>query len=212
MDTFLRVKYLLLKEGIHEQTNQTQIHRWIQRWCSQARHRTGVRYQFIDTEKEAYPISLLCKVMQVSRSGFYSLRSRDKSKREKERDRLVPKVKAIHSQVRGCYGARRISEELTAAGESCGRAKATTLMRLAKVCAKQKKRFKATTDSKHNLPVAPNLLNRIFNVPTSDRVYYADITYLWTPRALWSWDHFIDAHVFHSISEKITIYWVPISQ
>lgn len=139
-----------------------------------------MRYQFIDAEKEAYPISLLCKVMQVSRSGFYSWCSRDKSKREKERERLVPKVKAIHNQVRGSYGARRISEELTAAGEQCGRAKAATLMRLAKVAAKQKKRFKATTDSKHNLPVAPNLLKRNFSVPKPDSVYCSDITYIWT--------------------------------
>lgn len=139
-----------------------------------------MRYQFIDTEKEAYPISLLCNVMQVSRSGFYSWSCRDKSNREKDRERLVPKVKAIHREVKGSYGARRISEELTAAGEPCGRVKAATLMKLAQVTAKQKKRFKATTDSKHNLPVAPNLLNRNFTTSRPDSVYCSDITYIWT--------------------------------
>ena len=69
---------------------------------------------------------------------------------------------------------------MTAAGEPCGRAKATTLMRLANVTARQKKRFKATTDSKHNLPVAPNLLKREFTISIPDRVYCSDITYIWT--------------------------------
>lgn len=118
--------------------------------------------------------------MQVSRSGFYYWNSRGKSKRQQERERLIPKVKMIHRQVRGSYGARRISEELTAAGEVCGRTKASTLMQLANISAKQKKKFKATTDSKHNLPVAPNLLKRNFAVSQPDRAYCADITYIWT--------------------------------
>ncbi len=93
---------------------------------------------------------------------------------------MVPKVKAIHREVKGSYGARRISEELTIAGEPCGRVKAATLMKLAQVTAKQKKRFKATTDSKHNLPVAPNFLNRNFTTSRPESVYYSDITYIWT--------------------------------
>jgi transposase InsO family protein len=65
-------------------------------------------------------------------------------------------------------------------GISCGRIKAKTLMKLAGVSAKQKRKFKVTTDSKHNLPVAPNLLNREFNVVEPDQVYVSDITYIWT--------------------------------
>ena len=109
-----------------------------------------MRYQFIDTEKKVFPISLLCKVMNVSRSGFYSWSCRDKSDREKERERLIPKVKKIHKEVRGAYGARRISEELTAKGENCGRTKAATLMQLANVAAQP------------------------------DVAYCSDITYIWT--------------------------------
>ncbi len=116
----------------------------------------------------------------MSRSGFYSWKNRAKSPREQERERLIPKVKTIHRQTRKSYGARRISDELEAQGESCGRAKAGTLMKLAGVEAKQRKKFKATTDSKHNLPVAPNLLDRNFNVSEPDCVYCADITYIWT--------------------------------
>ena len=130
--------------------------------------------------KKAYPLTLVCRVMQVSRSGFYSWRNRSKSARQQERERLIPKVKEIHRQSKKTYGARRISEELKAQGESCGRTKAGTLMKLAEIEAKQKKKFKATTDSKHNLPVAPNILERDFTVPEPDRVYCSDITYIWT--------------------------------
>jgi len=139
-----------------------------------------MRYRFIDTVKGAYSLTLLCKVMQVCRSGFYSWKKRRKSLRQQERDRLIPKVKEIHQKTRGSYGARRISAELEAQGESCGRGKAGTLMRLAAVTAKQKKKFKATTDSKHKLAVAPNLLERKFAIPEPDRVYCSDITYIWT--------------------------------
>lgn len=125
-------------------------------------------------------MTLLCKVMQVSRSGFYSWKTRKKSFRQQERDRLIPQVREIHKQTRGSYGARRISVELEEQGESCGRSKAGTLMRLAQVTAKQRKKFKATTDSKHNMPVAPNLLKREFAVTAPDRVYCSDITYVWT--------------------------------
>lgn len=125
-------------------------------------------------------MTLLCKVMRVSRSGFYSWKKREKSPRQQERERLIPKVKEIHRQSKKSYGARRISEDLEAQGESCGRTKAGTLMKLAGVAAKQKKKFKATTDSKHDMPVALNLLERNFEVPEPDRIYCADITYIWT--------------------------------
>jgi transposase InsO family protein len=130
--------------------------------------------------KKTYPLTLLCQVMRVSRSGFYSWKNREKSPRQQEQERLIPKVKTIHHQSKSSYGARRISTELKAQGESCGRTKAGTLMKLAGVEAKQKRKFKATTDSKHNLPVAPNLLDRNFKTASPDIVYCGDITYIWT--------------------------------
>lgn len=146
--------------------------------------------------------------MKVSRSGYYSWASRDKSSREIERDRLIPKVKEIHQKVRGTYGARRISKELTASGEPCGRTKAATLMKLATIKAKQKKKYKVTTDSRHKLPVAPNLLNRKFSVTSQDVVYCSDITYVWT-REGWLYlavvlDLFSRKVVGWSISNRIT--------
>ena len=118
--------------------------------------------------------------MQISRSGYYARRKRDKSPRQIENETLIPIVKAAHKKSRGTYGARRIAEEIKANGTSCGRFKAGTLMKLADVAAKQKKKFKVTTDSKHKLPVAQNLLNRQFEVEEADLFYVSDITYIWT--------------------------------
>jgi len=89
-------------------------------------------------------------------------------------------VKRAHKESKGTYGTRRIAEEIGANGNSCGRYKARTLMPLAGVSARQSKKFKATTDSKDNLPVAPNLLERKFEVSEPDRVWVSDITCLWT--------------------------------
>ncbi|MCL7488872.1 MAG: IS3 family transposase [Desulfobulbaceae bacterium] len=144
------------------------------------RERNELKYQFVDAEKKSYPIALICAVIRISRSGYYAWRKRDKSLRQRENDRLIPIVKAAHKKSKETYGTRRIAEEIKAHGINCGRTRAGTLMKLADVVAKQKKKFKATTDSKHNLPVAPNLLDRQFEVQEQDKVYVGDITYLWT--------------------------------
>ncbi len=130
--------------------------------------------------RKAYPVALICIVMLISRSGYYAWRKCKKSLRQREVERLIPIVKAAHQASRGTYGARRIAEEIKASGSPCGRYKAGSLMKMAGVAAKQKKKFKATTDSKHNLPVAPNLLDRQFEVVEADKVYVSDITYIWT--------------------------------
>ncbi len=123
---------------------------------------------------------LLCRVMQVSRSGYYLWKRRGPSAREQERARLIPRVRSIHQETKATYGSRRMSQELNAIGFDCGKHKAATLMKLAGVAAKQRKKFKATTDSKHTFPVAPNLLNRRFSVSTPNCVWVGDITYIWT--------------------------------
>ena len=130
--------------------------------------------------KKAYPIALLCEVMQVSRSGYYAWRRRGDSVREKENRRLVPMVRELHRQSDMTYGTRRIAEDLQDCGIPCGRARARTLMGLAGVTARQTRKFKATTNSAHDLPVAPNLLGRDFSVDAPDKVWVSDITYIWT--------------------------------
>jgi len=93
---------------------------------------------------------------------------------------LIVKVRQIHSDTRGSYGSRRMSGHLRDDGYDVGRYRARSLMRKAGVSVKRCKKFKRTTDNNHKLPVAPNLLNRQFEVGRPDTVWCADITYLWT--------------------------------
>jgi transposase InsO family protein len=86
--------------------------------------------------------------MQISRSGYYAWRKCEKSSRQRENDSLIPIVQAAHKKSKGTYGAPRIAKEIIACGSPCGRYKAGTLMKLAGVAAKQKKKSKVTTDSK----------------------------------------------------------------
>ena len=79
---------------------------------------------------------LLCKVMRVSRSGYYFWKTRSKSNRQQEEERMIPKIREIHRQAKASYGAQRMSAELESQCESCGRTKATTLMKIAGVVAK----------------------------------------------------------------------------
>lgn len=93
---------------------------------------------------------------------------------------LMSKVRQINGETRGAYGSRRTSERLRSQGHDVGRYRARSLMKKAGVSVKHCKKFRITTDSKHNLPVAPNLLNRNFQVDRPDAVWCSDISYLWT--------------------------------
>ena len=139
-----------------------------------------MRYQFITRSKKVFPISKLCKVMKVTRSGYYNWRRRPHSERTEANKALIPLVLQIHIESGATYGSRRMARALRAMGISCGRSRARTLMRIADIIVKQKRKFKATTDSKHKLPVSPNLLNREFEVKAPNKVWVSDITYVWT--------------------------------
>ena len=124
-----------------------------------------------------YPVRLLCRVMEVSRSGFYEYRRRPKGDGQNP---LVGRVKAIHEETRGSYGSRRMAKQLQEEGHEVGRYRARSLMRKAGVKVKRKRRFRATTDSRHSYPVAPNRLDRQFDVQAPNQAWVGDITYLWT--------------------------------
>lgn len=94
--------------------------------------------------------------------------------------KLLSKVREIHKQPKGTYGSRRMSKKLRADGYNVGRYRARTLMKKAKVSYKRRKKFRRTTDSKHNLPVADNLLNRNFSAKCPNTVWCTDVSYLWT--------------------------------
>lgn len=139
-----------------------------------------MRYAFISAEKANYPLTLLCRVMKVASSGYYAWFASSKTDRQQENEKLIPLVREISRESGRTYGSRRMAEALSARGAACGRVRAATLMRLAGVSVKRKKKFKVTTDSRHKLPVAPNLLNRDFEVAKPNRIWVSDVTYIWT--------------------------------
>ena len=129
---------------------------------------------------KAYPVTLLCRVMGVSRSGFYQYLKFGRGYIMDTNFFLISRVRQIHSSTRGSYGSRRMSKQLREDGHDVGRYRARSLMKKAGVAFKYRKRFKKTTDSNHKLPVAANLLNRNFSVDRPNAVWCSDITYLWT--------------------------------
>ena len=131
-------------------------------------------------EKANYSVTLLCRVMEVSRSGFYDFLERHQRPIDARELQLIVKVRTIHKANDQAYGSRRISKALRAEGEDIGRYRAATLMSKARVEVRQKKRFRVTTDSNHHYPVAPNRLDRQFDIETPNTAWGADITYLWT--------------------------------
>ena len=139
-----------------------------------------MKYRFVERYKKAWPVRLMCKVLRISASAYYAWRKRPEPAHKRENEALIPRVREIHVQMRESYGTRRMADELCKRGVDCGRDRARTLMRLADVRVRQKKKFRVTTDSNHNFPVAPNLLDRQFDVSEPNRVWVSDITYIWT--------------------------------
>lgn len=123
-----------------------------------------------------------CAVLEVSRSGFYDYLARQAQPRiNKEKVRLLARVKAIAEKVRYCYGSRRMAKALQGEGFQVGRAKARQLMAEAGVRVKRaKRRGPVTTDSRHGYNIAPNLLVRQFDVDRPDHAWVGDMSYIWT--------------------------------
>ena len=122
----------------------------------------------------------MCKVLQVSRSGYYSWSKGLKSIKKQQAKELLAVIREIFTESRGTYGYPRIHRELRNRGIVCSKNRVARLMRKDGLRAKVKRRFKATTDSKHNLPVAGNLVQRNFTPDQPDQVWAGDITYIWT--------------------------------
>ena len=119
-------------------------------------------------------------MLEVSQSAYYDWLKRPESAHSREDRQLGEQVKTIHEQSRGIYGARRIREEMVENGETISRTRVVRLMKAQGFESKCKRKFKATTNSQHNRPVAPNLLDRAFQVDQPDTVYAGDITYIQT--------------------------------
>lgn len=125
-------------------------------------------------------MKLLCEVMCVHRSGYYRYVKQLEQPRKEGALTLLVEVKALDKLSRSSYGSRQMAKNLKAKGYAVGRYQARTLMRKANIECKQRRRYRVTTDSRHVLPIAANVLNRDFSVAAPNRKWVTDITYLWT--------------------------------
>jgi putative transposase len=139
-----------------------------------------VRFAFIFAEKARAPVSVLCRVLEVTRSGFYAWLSRKPSARAIDDEKLAIEIAAIHKASRETYGSPRIHAELRAKGFDVSRKRVARIMSELGLEGRRKRPFRATTDSKHNLPIAENVLDRKFGVDSPDVAWVTDITYVWT--------------------------------
>jgi putative transposase len=137
-----------------------------------------MRYQFIDDHSEQFTITMMCRVLQVSPSGYYAWRGRVPGQRAAENELLDVAVRTLFKASRETYGSPRICRKLRLQGKTCGVNRIARLMQAAGLKARHPRRFKVTTDSEHDLPIAANILNREFEVAAPNLVWVSDITYV----------------------------------
>jgi putative transposase len=136
-------------------------------------------YRFIDAEKASYPVSMLCRVLKVARSGYHAWKDRPPSKRARENAALTGRIREIHHRSRETYGYLRVHAELRALGVRCNRKRVARLMREdgLRGCMRGRRRKHTTRQDPLAIP-APDLVGRNFVAPAPDRLWTADITYL----------------------------------
>jgi len=167
-----------------------------------------VRFRFVEAEKAFYPVRLLCRCLAVSRGGYYAWRRRAVSKRTQEDTRLAVEIAASHAGSRRTYGSPRVLRDLRAQGRRVSRKRVARLMRELGLVGRRRRRFRATTDSKHAFPVASNVLMREFEVPAPNTAWVTDITYVATDEG-WLYlavilDLFSRRVVGFALSDRIT--------
>jgi transposase InsO family protein len=137
------------------------------------------RYRFIDAEKATFAVALLCRVLGVSRSGYYAWRGRAASARARADAVLAERIGAIHAASRGVYGAPRIHAALRAEGARVGRKRVARLMRAARLTGVHRRaRRPRTTLPNPRRPAAPDRVGRDFRAPAPDRLWVGDLTYV----------------------------------
>jgi transposase InsO family protein len=143
----------------------------------------------------------MCRALEVSAAGYYAWRARKPSAREKENERLVEKIKSAHIESRAIYGSPKIHRKLRRDGEAVSRKRVARLMREQGLRARRVKKSRHTTDSRHTLPVAENVLARKFQAARPDEVWTSDITYVWTAQG---WLYLV---VFLDLYSRLVVGW-----
>lgn len=139
-----------------------------------------MRFRFIDAAKKAFPVRRLCKVLGVSPSGYFAWKARPACRRQRDDMVLLAHVRSAFAASNATYGSPRMVYELRANGLAVGCRRVARLMRENAMRARQKRRLKRTTDSRHAFSVAPNLLDQDFAATGPNQKWGADISYVWT--------------------------------
>ena len=139
-----------------------------------------MKYAMIKTNENQFSVGMMCRMLSVSRSGYYSWRDRPPSSREQANQMLATEIKGVFDDEKGRPGSPRISRRLQKEGIPASRHRVAKIMRENGWRAKATKKYKATTNSNHSLPVAPNLLAQNFTADAPDQKWVSDITYIWT--------------------------------
>ena len=139
-----------------------------------------MRYACIDRRRNQYPVRMMCRLLAVSRSGYYAWRIRPECQRAKTDRELMTLIRQIHSDSDGVYGAVKVTAELNEQGYPCGRHKVARLMRIAGLRGCPKPAFKVTTQRDPKHAVADNLLDQDFTAAGPNERWSSDITYIKT--------------------------------
>lgn len=135
-----------------------------------------MKYEFVEEHKEAYQVESMCKVLKVSRSGYYAWKARKPSMRKRENEELLGHIRRVYESSRRLYGSPRITMELNEEGLNCGKNRVARLMKSNAIRADVKKRrFRRTTDSQHKYPLAANLL---IHRKQTEGVWASDMTFV----------------------------------
>jgi transposase InsO family protein len=137
-----------------------------------------VKYAFVSAQAAYHPVSLLCHVLKVSRSGYYRWSQRIPSQRAQADKKLLKTIRRVHAEHRGHAGALKTWKVLKRQGIACGKHQVARLRRVNGIVAKRRKRFVVTTRSKHNKWRAPNLLQRDFTAKRPNQVWVGDVTFV----------------------------------
>ena len=137
-------------------------------------------FELVKAEKAHYPVAVLCSVLSVSRSGFYAWEQRPAPARERADAALTLDIRVAHKLGRSTYGSPRVHAELQAKGVRVSEKRVARLMREDGLRARQKRRFRRTTDSNHSDPIAPNVLKRDFEPAAPNQSWATDVTYVHT--------------------------------
>jgi putative transposase len=139
-----------------------------------------MRYRFIGTHKKTWPINLMCQVLNVSSSGYYDWRGRPESTQSRSNRALDVQIHSVFNEHKQRYGVPRVTEELKDRGIHCSENRVSRRMQKLGLKGIQSRKFKRTTDSNHDKPVAPDLIEQDFKAVAPNLKWVSDLTYIWT--------------------------------